>query len=236
MAAALGVSAQTVSTLGIEGKIIFVNGRIGMGSPKAGRVYWEKDTTFVDSAMYCLNSPIEPYFTDVQHKLLSSAAEREFRGYEYAQEHLSEIVRGCAPYTPLRFVTHSMGAAFGEGMARCLLDSGYVVDLMVHFEPYQAGDIETVGTAEGILTIDYQMGDDFVIRLGHSRSIRRQIKQGEYRISGADIQIWRPCSDAPLKKKHRYPINHSSTWNENWWQAAFDSLFNFRKYNKTLSN
>lgn len=123
------------------------------------------------------------------------------KGYAYAEDRLDSIVSGCSG--PFRIVTHSMGAAFGEGIARCLLDSGFKVDMIVHFEPYQASAIESVGAAKDIYVIDYQMTDDWLIHLG-----------GKGRIKGADFLLGNRPSDAPPKKKHRYPINHSSTWTE----------------------
>ncbi len=184
-----------------QARLIFVNGRIGMGSPKGGVAYWQKDSSFVDSAKVALHSSSEPFFTDVQYSLFSMAERREKDGYEYASEHFGEIVGGCGG--PFRLVTHSMGAAFGEGIARYLLDNGLPVDVIVHFEPYQAPDIKTAGSSENILTIDYQVTDDWLIHLG-----------GKGRIAGADLLLGNYRSGAPIHKKHRYPINHASTWHE----------------------
>lgn len=184
-----------------QARLIFVNGRIGMGSPKGGVAYWQKDPSFVDSAKVALHSSSEPFFTDVQYSLFSKAERRKEDGYEYASEHFGEIVGGCGG--PFRLVTHSMGAAFGEGIARYLLDKGLPVDVIIHFEPYQATDIKTAGSSENVLTIDYQVTDDWLIHLG-----------GKGRIIGADLLLGNFRSGAPIHKKHRYPINHASTWHE----------------------
>jgi hypothetical protein len=184
-----------------QAKVIFVNGRIGMGSPKGGEVYWQKDSTFIDSTLVAMHSTVEPFFTDVQYPLLSKASERKRMGYEYAVEHIGEIAAGSGG--TFRMVTHSMGAAFGEGIAQCLVDRGYKVDIIVHFEPYQAPDIETIGSSGNILTIDYQVLDDWLIHIG-----------GKGRIRNADLLLGNYRSGAPLHKKHRYPINHSATWRE----------------------
>lgn len=184
-----------------QARLIFVNGRIGMGSPKGGVAYWQKDPSFVDSAKVALHSSSEPFFTDVQYSLFSKAERRKEDGYEYASEHFGEIVGGCGG--PFRLVTHSMGAAFGEGIARYLLDKGVPVDVIIHFEPYQATDIKTAGSSENVLTIDYQVTDDWLIHLG-----------GKGRIVGADLLLGNFRSGAPIHKKHRYPINHASTWHE----------------------
>lgn len=190
-------------------RVVFVNGHIGLGSPEGGKVYWQKDTSFIGVTLKALHGTVTPYYTNVQYKSLSSAANREKDGYVYAAAHLSEIIGPTvAPDTTpcnlrFRFVTHSMGAAFGEGMARCLADSGFVTDVIVHFEPYQARDISTIGKNKNVLAIDYQMADDFILRFGSGG----RIKDADQIISGGR-------SDAPLKKKHRYPINHSSTWLE----------------------
>lgn len=190
-----------VGCFGVHGqaRLIFVNGRIGMGSPKGAMAYWQKDSSFVDSAKVALNSSAEPFFTDVQYSLFSKAGRREKDGYEYAYEHFEDIVGGCSG--PFRLVTHSMGAAFGEGIARCLLEKGLPVDVIIHFEPYQAPDIKTAGSSENILTIDYQVADDWLIHLA-----------GKGRIAGADLFLGNYRTSAPIHKKHRYPINHASTW------------------------
>jgi hypothetical protein len=62
-----------------QAKVIFVNGRIGMGSPKGGEVYWQKDSTFIDSTLVALHSTVEPFFTDVQYPLTSKADKRKKR-------------------------------------------------------------------------------------------------------------------------------------------------------------
>lgn len=174
-----------------------------MGSPPAGEPYWQRDSTFTDATREALHCALPPYFSDVQYGSFSSVSRREKDGYEYAEQHLGQITADCDTTTHFRFVTHSMGAAFGEGMARCLADSGYVTDVIVHFEPYQAGRIRTIGTSTDVLTIDFKMEDDPILRLGSGGDIE-----------GADIHYDGGRSDAPAEKKHRYPISHSATWEE----------------------
>ena len=158
-----------------------------MGSPKGGVAYWQKDPSFVDSAKVALHSSSEPFFTDVQYSLFSKAERRKEDGYEYASEHFGEIVGGCGG--PFRLVTHSMGAAFGEGIARYLLDKGLPVDVIIHFEPYQATDIKTAGSSENVLTIDYQVTDDWLIHLGGKGRI---VRSEERRVGKECRSRWSP--------------------------------------------
>lgn len=41
--------------------------------------------------------------------------------------------------------------AFAEGMANAFEENGYKVNVLVHFSPYQAGDINTIGKDNNVL-------------------------------------------------------------------------------------
>jgi hypothetical protein len=102
----------------------------------------------------------------------------------------------------LKFITHSMGAAYAEGMANLLIEKGYSVEMMFHFSPFQAYKIKTVGIDNDILTIDYQTIGDPVLFLG-----------GGGWIQGADHLI----IDFPKNRidyLHREAIDHQDTWDQ----------------------
>ena len=118
-----------------------------------------------------------------------------------------------------RFVTHSMGAAFAEGMADYLIESGFKVDIMVHLSPFQAGEIETQGAKDDILSIDIQTIGDPVLFLGG-------FSQGE--IVGADHSI---------KKERQHPAKqfmfiHTETLNPSIWDEIIPIINSFLNYHQ----
>ncbi len=124
-------------------KIIFVNGYLGFGSPTGGSTYWNgTNGAFVNGAKNYFGDN-SAYFTDIKYDMLSSAHERGDAGWEYAKEHYDELVAGInKEKDQFEFVTHSMGAAFGEGMIRYMKLMGWTVEQTVHLNAFQAADIE----------------------------------------------------------------------------------------------
>ncbi|MCR5548053.1 MAG: hypothetical protein K6F25_04815, partial [Bacteroidales bacterium] len=188
-------------------KIIFINGYTGFGSPTPGYSYWNPAngnySSFVSKAISILHDK-NVMFPEIKHRLSSSAQSRRKEGYRYAKKHFSEIVSDINKNETIKFVSHSMGAAFSEGMAEYMIESGYSVNLLVHFEPYQAKDIETIGKSSDILTIDFQTEGDWVINTIDSGSI-----------SGADVQIVddkHPYSS--WRTIHRQAIDSSLSWEQ----------------------
>ena len=139
-------------------------------------------------------------YPDIRHNFFSSAKQRRKLGYTYAQEHFAEITQDIDEGEKVRFVSHSMGAAFAEGMADYLISAGVKVDVLVHFEAYQADEIESNGRNGNILTIDFQDKDDLVINI---------IGAGD--INGADHK-YRTTSHVSFKQKHVYHIRREESW------------------------
>ncbi len=100
------------------------------------------------------------------------------------------------------FVSHSMGAAFSEGMADYLIEQGVPVEALIHFEPYQAARIESNGNMSNVMSIDYQDKQDWVIKY---------INGGE--MPGSDYHI-RTDSNLGWRYMHAHSISRESTWNE----------------------
>ena len=71
-------------------KIVFVNGKIGFGSPPAGEQYWNgRKSSFVQGAIKYWNDK-EIFFTDKDYKPLSSAKSRISAGYRYAEDNIKK--------------------------------------------------------------------------------------------------------------------------------------------------
>lgn len=135
--------------------------------------------------------------------MLSSAKKRRERGYEYAKQNYDVLISGLQPGESIKFVTHSMGAAFAEGMADFLTGQGESVSMIIHFEPYQAEKICSIGGKSDVLVIDIQTQGDWVINIFDSGSIQ----DADYK-----HQVL-PDSDPGWQRIHTYALSEE-TWNE----------------------
>jgi len=187
--------------------IVFVNGNTikAFGGPGVGgEKYWKRNSgslRFIKKAQQVFNDN-NVSFPDIRYKWNSSAKKRRKDGYNYAKEHYADLTEGLRENEPIRFITHSMGAAFAEGMADYFLEVGLTVDALIHFEPFQAASIESNGRNPNILTIDFQDNNDRVIQF---------INAGD--IKGADHRI-RTNYTAKWDQIHRMAIHRDLTWDE----------------------
>ena len=182
--------------------IIYINGYQGKwtGAPgEGGKKYWKPNNSFTIRATQVFHDD-KSLYPDIRHNFFSSAKQRRKLGYTYAQEHFAEITQDIDEGEKVRFVSHSMGAAFAEGMADYLISAGVKVDVLVHFEAYQADEIESNGRNGNILTIDFQDKDDLVINI---------IGAGD--INGADHK-YRTTSHVSFNQKHVYHIRREESW------------------------
>ena len=190
-----------VNAIDPDGKlVIFVNGLIAFGAPKAGESYWGgQNSPFILGAKEYFHDT-RTMFTEVNHNMLSSAKERYWNGVLYAKNNLNNITMGLKDGETIKFVTHSMGAAMAEGMAQYLTKQGYVIEEIVHINAFQAADITTIAPhSNAVKTTDYQNTDDWVINKTPLVS-----KPGQ--IMGADY-IVREKSSSSAEYIHRSPIS-----------------------------
>ena len=188
-------------------KIVFVNGKIGFGSPPAGEQYWNgRKSPFIQGAIKYWNDK-EIFFTDKDYKPLSSAKSRISAGYRYAEDNIKKIVSGLKQGETFKFVTHSMGAAFAEGIASYLIGHGYSVEEIIHINPFQAADI-TTNASPNVKTVDYQNSDDWVIN-------KTPFVSSPGDIQNADYHIREKSNDSDFATRHRSPIDlqGKSFWN-----------------------
>ncbi|MFN0189713.1 MAG: RHS repeat domain-containing protein [Bacteroidia bacterium] len=187
--------------------VLFINGYIGFGSPPAGEKYWSQN--FVKGATDYFNDPIAK-FTSYQPGMFSTAAERKAAGIAYAKEHFGYLTKGMTKEKDVyKIVTHSMGAAFGEGVTEYLQGEGWKVETIVHVNPFQAADIKTTDpNSNQTQTIDYQNPDDWVINELPTASPGN--------IQGADSKIREQSGDENSKTRHTSPIWKQG---ENFWKS-----------------
>lgn len=153
-------------------KIIFVNGLIKlfdiipMGAPPAGYPYWnqrytEFSTDFVDAAKNSFGDH-RSFYATYEPSSLSSTTDRFEQGREYVTQHYESIVAGMDKKETFKFVAHSMGTAFAEGMIAELKARGWSTEKAVYINTFQASDINLGPDAQ---VVDYQNVDDPVLRI-----------------------------------------------------------------------
>jgi len=123
------------------------------------------------------------------------------------------------------FITHSMGAAFGEGMISYLKERGYKVRATLHINPFQAHDIKAnkykepdlpwAGQEKTDLIVDYQNMNDPVINNAFRSS------PGEIKNADATYRVF---STQDLTKIHRDPIDKGAT---QFWEAIMTEVNKF---------
>lgn len=197
-------------------RIIFVNGYLGFGSPEGGETYWNgSNSDFVQGARRYLGDE-DVFFTDIKHNSLSTANSRIKAGEKWAMENYKELIKGLdKDKDDFKFVTHSMGSAFAEGVIRHLKFMGWNVTQAIHFEPFQAGGF-TVDTNPpgygtdfntGIATsvIDYQLTNDPVLNYAPTNN------RGKLNGSIASV---REKGQSEWEYRHREPIDSGKIWED----------------------
>ena len=194
-------------------EVIFVNGYIGFGSPPAGASYWNGlHSGFVQGASHYFNDR-NIVFLPMEYRWYSSAADRMNDGYKYAKANLISLTKNIKNNETINFVTHSMGAAFAEGMASYFIEQGFIVAEMIHINAFQADDITTIHSQDNsTFTTDYQNTDDWVIN-----KIPFLSSPGD--IHGADSKIRRNSKDPNKMTRHRSPIDKQGA---NFWKTLKD--------------
>ncbi len=189
-------------------KIIFVNGKIGAGSPEAGFPYWgatpNNEGFFIRGAKrFFGDNNIKVLVAD--YGWLSSANTRFNAGYNYAKNNFELLINDMGEGETFKFVTHSMGAAFAEGMAQYFVEQNRDVSAIVHINAHQAKDIQTADLSRvNGFRVDFQNTNDPVINFANLH------KSGNI---SSSLKI-REKSHESLLYIHRSPINNKEFWKE----------------------
>ena len=198
----LFVGSNPINAIDPDGnKIVFINGKIGGGSPAAGEPYWNgSNSDFVNGAKSFFHDN-KVVFTDADYGYLSTARKREKSGYEYAKTHYKQWIADMGTDEPFYLVSHSMGAAFSKGVEKYLKEMGRRVEYNVMINTYQVNRINNPKSDE-TLYIDYQNTNDPVL-------FWFDINLGKGSLMNADVKI-REKSDAGILYIHRSPIDSDS--------------------------
>ncbi|MGB4774869.1 MAG: fibronectin type III domain-containing protein, partial [Daejeonella sp.] len=129
--------------------IIYVNGYWNKSIPLAGpdyfKDYWDDD--FIEKSK-TFNNVSKNYFINGANTMLSSGSSRYKEGKQFAESHFdnkqSDFYKKVIQVIqdkdgkfvkPLYFVSHSMGAAFSEGIISVLHQKGISIAKVFHFSP-----------------------------------------------------------------------------------------------------
>jgi len=204
------VANNPINAIDPDGKrIIFVNGFLGAGSSYGGANYWGgSNSAFVIGAQNLFSDAQTPFFTDYDHSYFRSGRNiTRNDGYKYAKENYSTLTSGMnIEEDNFRFVTHSMGAAFSEGMMKYLRKKGWKIDGAVHFNAWGPTSLNREGYRDDYtITIDATVINDPVQWLGRPPE--------DYGIPGTDVTV-RKKSGKNISYRHRDLIDNDSFWTE----------------------
>jgi RHS repeat-associated protein len=193
-------------------KIIFINGKLGGGSPSGGKAYW--NNSFVQGAKDYLYDD-KAYFVNTDYSYFSSASGRTNQGYEWAKNNYETLIEGMSEGEVFNMVSHSMGGAYSKGVEKYLEEKGWEVQTNVMINTFQVDDIE-VGDNDATYNIDYQNTDDPVLfwfdtNLGY----------GE--LENANATIREESGEETTSFKHRSPIDGGRKFWDNLDQKIIES-------------
>lgn len=150
-------------------KILFVNGYYNTGDgtmPQwmakkvigmvGGEGYW--GTKFIRSAMAFLNDENKD-FVDGRGAWNSTGEERFNAGYEYAKTNLKKITANMVEGESIKVVSHSMGAAYAEGMIKYLQEQKISVEKVIHLSPADPSAF----SASSVPTLQLNIENDVVL-------------------------------------------------------------------------
>lgn len=201
-------------------KVLFVNGYYNNGgsgdSPfpdaytgtQGGRNYWSE--SFIQGAGSFFHDQ-NYQFIDGRGDYGSSADDRFKSGYAWAQANYSTLTEGVVDANgvqteTIKVVSHSMGAAYSEGVIAFLSEQGLTVETAVHFSAADAGDIIT---DPDINTYQITYENDAVLKF---------INGGAQLITGIDAA---GIVETPGGLKSDAMTNHGIT---KWDPSVFDAL------------
>ncbi|WKZ76304.1 MAG: hypothetical protein QY303_05265 [Vicingaceae bacterium] len=169
-------------------KIIFVNGYYNTGDgtmPRyisknvigtvGGEGYWS--SSFISGAKTFFNDQ-STGFVDGRGAWNSTGEERFNAGYAYAKANLSTITAGMVEGETVKIVSHSMGAAYAEGMIKYLQEQNIAVEKVVHLSAADPSGF----SAHNSNTLQLNLENDIVLgykNFGENNMISGVTRYGE---------------------------------------------------------
>lgn len=147
--------------------ILFVNGFTFGCEPF--RPYWsssKEPDEFIDAAktFFKDNHVSEGSFINGSGDWFGSMAwSRQASGRKFARTYSKRLIPLKNSGETLKIVTHSMGAAFAEGMIETLISEGFKIEKVVHFAPAHAKDIRIHPSSKQIDRVQINATGDLTI-------------------------------------------------------------------------
>lgn len=196
--------------------IIFVNGYTLGCQPF--RAYWsssKNSNEFIEAACaYFTDSAInEESFVNGSGKWFGSRASLRYKaGKKYALEKLNFYKQTIQPNEKIHIISHSMGAAFAEGMIEIFCQHQLPIGKIVHFAPAHARKIKIDPKTNNLLRIQLNATEDTIIERFSDPLIRGK----KLRIPGINLYgkvhwnpwIYHPKHMAYVQKKKRKHQQH----------------------------
>ena len=194
--------------------IIFVNGyyntRSGLITKyisryiignKGGRGYWTN--SFLDRAVSYFNDN-NIQFVDGRGKYNSSGDDRFNAGYKFAQANYANISSTLKGGETIKVVSHSMGAAYAEGIIKYLLKQGISISQVIHFSPADPDDFSALSRN----TLQLNINNDAV--LAYKNGLSSNIIKGVTRYGNVKTEdtFWHD-----LLNSHAQTKSVGNVWN-----------------------
>ncbi len=197
-------------------KVLFVNGYYNTGSLSGlagdvgGEDYWSY--SFINAASTFLNDA-NSQFIDGRGEWNSSGASRYDDGYAWAQTNYSGLIEGVLDENGVqtetfKVVSHSMGAAYSEGVVKYLEEQGLVVETVLHFSAADPTGFEASTNPD-----TYQLNYENDIVLGY-----KNYGENSSMIEGVDVY---GSVNTPGNKLSDYENSHARTKSNS---DTFDAL------------
>jgi hypothetical protein len=209
--------------------ILFVNGFTFGCEPF--RPYWsssKEPDEFIDAAKNYFkdNHVSEGSFINGSGDWFGSMAwSRQASGRKFARTFSKRLIPLKNSGETLKIVTHSMGAAFAEGMIETLVSEGFKIEKVIHFAPAHAKDIRIHPSSKHIDRVQINATGDITIE----KIVSPFTKEDGFRIPGVQKYgkvIWDPWKyhktymDYITKKE--FPFDLDAHFDLKTYSYAFD--------------
>lgn len=148
-------------------RIFFVNGYTR--GCQALEPYWtEKGIQFLEAAKNYMGGTCVYAFVNGEGPWYSRAMARFKKGQTYAKQFLATNPTISPQLETLCFVTHSMGAAFAEGMIAVFAEAGFRIEKIVHFAPADATNLRIPSITRSFSRVQLNLeGDKTLSNIKH---------------------------------------------------------------------
>lgn len=210
--------------------LLFINGYT-LGC-KPYRPYWSSSTKDPDefihaAADYFNDSKVVPesFINGSGDWFGSMAWSRQASGRNFAKKNILKYKALLANGETIKIVSHSMGAAFTEGLVSVFTKNNIPIEKIIHFAPSDASSIKIDPKTKKIERIQINTSGDIIIE----KIVNRFTKEDDFRIPGINKfgkVHWDPwkyhAKHMSYLKEKKLPLNWDSHFDTKTYAFAFD--------------